>query len=277
MTMKITKTLMAVSILAAAANVHAATYNVTGQLLGVNTMEATSDPTLYVHTGTTAYSTAASTWPTFTGVWNLNTSGNTGTVSGIFADFVQYSTSINVGIFGTAVVNQPHLVYSFQNGTVAYDAASRTLTVGQAMTYSDLPDKNNGPAIAVLNAQTSDGTLLFDRAHGALDGVCTVATGTVCSGQALQFIPKPDLERFYMTLTFSSDFSSFTGTAVGADVGGTLPAGKTGNTWVNWSFSGTLVPSEPPTPTVPVPAAAWMLGSGLVGLAGVARRRRNQA
>lgn len=30
----------------------------------------------------------------------------------------------------------------------------------------------------------------------------------------------------------------------------------------------------PPTPTVPVPAAAWLMGSGLIGLAGIARRRR---
>jgi hypothetical protein len=27
--------------------------------------------------------------------------------------------------------------------------------------------------------------------------------------------------------------------------------------------------------SVPIPAAAWLLGSGLLGLAGVARRQRN--
>lgn len=32
-----------------------------------------------------------------------------------------------------------------------------------------------------------------------------------------------------------------------------------------------------PTPEVPVPAAAWLMGSGLIGLAGVARRRSNKA
>lgn len=35
------------------------------------------------------------------------------------------------------------------------------------------------------------------------------------------------------------------------------------------------VTQQPVAPTIPVPAAAWLMGSGLVGLAGLARRRRN--
>lgn len=34
------------------------------------------------------------------------------------------------------------------------------------------------------------------------------------------------------------------------------------------------VTAQPVAPTVPVPAAAWLMGSGLVGLAGLARRKR---
>jgi len=43
-----------------------------------------------------------------------------------------------------------------------------------------------------------------------------------------------------------------------------------------WSFDGTnIVYNEDPTgPVVPVPAAAWLFGSALIGLAGAARRRK---
>jgi hypothetical protein len=255
------KSLLAVSILAAAAQSHAATYDVTGSLAAINTIGATSTPTLWIHPGSTTYSTAATTWPTFTGTWSVDPAA--GAISGIFSDFEQYSTSIRALGTLTAVVDQPHLVYSFNGGTVTYDEATRTLTLGQTLVQ-------NGPSTS--NTQTSDATLLFDTANGSIPGVCS-NNATICAGQAQQFLAKPDMERFYLTLTFSSDFSSFTGSAVGADVGGAIVGypGTTGNTWYKWDFAGTLADDAP---TVPVPAAAWLLGSGLAGLAGVARRRR---
>jgi hypothetical protein len=34
-------------------------------------------------------------------------------------------------------------------------------------------------------------------------------------------------------------------------------------------------PSNPPVSSVPVPAAVWLFGSGLLGLVGVARRKKS--
>lgn len=260
--MKIMKSLLAVSILAAAAQSHATVYNVTGTLDGVNTVGATSDPKLYVHAGSTAYSTTGNQWPSFAGQWDISIAGASGSISGIFSDFVQYATSVNAGILGgTASINQPNLVYSFNGGTVTYNSVTRTFTLGQTMTWSATDNQIN-------NNQSSDATLKFDVANGAVPGVCS-GSSTICSGQTTHFLSKPDMERFYLTLTFSPDFQTFTGTAVGADVGGSLPIGVTGNTWYTYSFSGVAA--------VPVPAAAWLMGSGLLGLAGVARRRRAQS
>ena len=260
--MKFKQSLLAVSILAASQSYAApVSYNVSGALAGVNTMGATVNPTLWVHAGVTSYSTSAAVWPTFTSSWAIDYNPSTPgayTITGNFGTFAQYSTSIKASIFGTAVVNQPNAVYAFNTGTVNYNPTTRTLTLGQAMSYSDT-DSNT------LNVQTSDGTLSFTGAAGG----CTGAS-VICSGQSIWFLSYPDMERFYLVLTFDSTFTGFSGTAVGADVGGPLPLGTTGNTWYKYEFTGEL----PPPPPVPVPAAAWLFGSGLAGLAGVARRRR---
>src|SRR5262245_19821409 len=120
--MKIMKSLMAVSFAAAAVQAHAVPFAVTGTLLGQNTVGATVNPTVVLHVGSTAYNIATSsqTLPTFTGTWNIATA--TTTLTGQFADFAQYSTSVNAGILcGTGVVNQPDNVFNFAGGTRSYN------------------------------------------------------------------------------------------------------------------------------------------------------------
>lgn len=41
-----------------------------------------------------------------------------------------------------------------------------------------------------------------------------------------------------------------------------------------WYMVGTISGFEPPVSEIPVPAAAWLFGSGLMGLVGIARRRK---
>jgi hypothetical protein len=63
-------------------------------------------------------------------------------------------------------------------------------------------------------------------------------------------------------------------TATGIEVGdftwyGAVRAGSTAGTWQDVT---TGIASTSP-PVVPIPGAAWLLGSGLVGLIGLGRRR----
>jgi len=51
-------------------------------------------------------------------------------------------------------------------------------------------------------------------------------------------------------------------------------AGKVGSEWTGFATAGFIEVHEVQINSVPIPAAAWLFGSGLVGLVGVARRRR---
>lgn len=92
----------------------------------------------------------------------------------------------------------------------------------------------------------------------------TSIVGKVCTSFATA---TPSWEGLALDFVFSADHSSFTGTLTGTDTSGSGASRNT--TSINWQIAGT----GESTPEVPVPAAAWLFGSGLVGLAGVARRR----
>jgi hypothetical protein len=49
------------------------------------------------------------------------------------------------------------------------------------------------------------------------------------------------------------------------------------NNTVEWSLQGTYAADGGGPAPIPVPAAAWLFGSGLMGMVGVARRRRRKA
>ena len=83
-----------------------------------------------------------------------------------------------------------------------------------------------------------------------------------------------------LTLTGSNlTFAGTTGGGLGLWTGQLVSVGNVGASW--GPFAGTPY-SEVYTvnvtgPVVPIPAAAWLFGSGLIGLVGVARRRRRSA
>lgn len=99
--------------------------------------------------------------------------------------------------------------------------------------------------------------------YRSADPTCT-GNSTSCNA-ALS--ANPDWSGLTVNLVFDdASLSSFSGTVIGVSRSG---SGLTANTTtITHSIAGAAVVSE-----IPLPAAAWLFGTGLVGLAGVARRR----
>jgi hypothetical protein len=77
---------------------------------------------------------------------------------------------------------------------------------------------------------------------------------------------------FSITGLLGDSLSYFQATANGRFAADASTFAQIAGTW-SLASSGTLTWNEAPIGAVPVPAAAWLLGSGLMGLVGVGRRR----
>lgn len=179
--------------------------------------------------------------PTFGGTWTIDL--NTGQFIHSF-DFAPYSVSVDMtdALLGVVEITVPNRVLKMTSGWY-----TPTSTGG-------LP----GFIINGLFTETSPGTTCNDGGAGtceAVPGASTPSHGSV-------------------TLTFATDLLSFTGVAkvyqnidllLQDNTGICLAEGGANPCAVNTlTFSGTAVP---------VPAAAWLFGSGIVGLLGLKRRK----
>jgi len=126
------------------------------------------------------------------------------------------------------------------SGVGAYDEATNTLT------YNFLSPSN----LSGGSVQTQTSSACANGKTNTLGKVCTAFVMATANweGLALSFV-------------FAEDRLSFAGSLQGTEKSG---SGLTaGTTKINWQVQ-----------AVPVPAAAWLFGSGLAGLAGASRRRR---
>ncbi len=226
----------AVAGAAMASNAFGASYSTTGTA-GVITVDAFITPTLI-------YSSPSAN-PPVSGDWDFTFNGGTVDFSGeiYLGDYSTYTAASFLGsnMDGTITyVGASHLV----SGTGNWDAGTNTLT------YNVMGASGSGVA--------SD----YSETSSSCTGTGSIASNTVC-GTASQV--DPDWEGLTLSFVFSGDLSSFSGSIVGTSQSGTSLAANT--TDFNYTIAGTEL-----TP-VPVPAAAWLFGSALLGLAGVGRRR----
>lgn len=162
--------------------------------------------------------------------------------------------------------------YRVQNnisGFVTMDGRQSYYGVTQSFSGVGTYNSSTNTFTYTFQNSTSDGSGGSVESHSATatcaDGATSVF-GTVCgnfntSAGALNW------EGLALNFVFSADRSSFAGSLVGTNKQGEALTAST--TTINWQVAGTAAPVS----EVPVPAAAWLFGSGLLGLVGASRRR----
>lgn len=179
--------------------------------------------------------------PTFNGSWNIDTAAPSLAGSFIFAPYT-VSVDFAATIGGRVDLDIPNRVLTISGGSYSYDAATRTLTA----TGIDFLESSPG-------AVCSDGGTYYCE---AVPGPSTPSHGS-------------------LTLTFAADLLSFNGVAnvyqkiemLAED----LSAACVAEGGTNFCANNTLTFSG--VAEVPVPAAAWLFGSAVLGLAGLKRRQ----
>lgn len=205
-------------------------------------------------------------------------------------------------------------VGSAQAATYTYDVGVQSLITGLAIGYGSSTDSTPGtdPGPAAPGSFPLIGTATYDDVAGTLGMTYSYAVyiqspssavGNYTVTSSLAYTGTPGAGTFTTTAGTGMNVACVNGTAVcpanlnlgvpfalsatpvSGNGGGLLEqpfnvAGGT-NTWTLKGFNGFLTTAYTmdftPTSVIPVPAAAWLFGSALAGLAGAARRRRHAA
>lgn len=185
-------------------------------------------------------------------------------------------TSASAAMLNLDFIDNPDI---YSSGiTVSYDALNDTLSAeGYASTFTDLSGTQRDIANGTLG--TFSLSAIIDDAGNFSGGNFTIGgtvgsfnSGTLLSGDLTAFGFESGNPSFEFALNVTGgDAMSLYGNA-GLTLSGMNTATSFAADFVRdfaYSDAKTVVPAA----VVPVPAAAWLFGSGLIGLVGVARRR----
>lgn len=194
----------------------------------------------------------------------------------------KYSGVPNDGVSGTISITVDNGVISTGDGTFEFDMIPATAggnfvqygTVG----WSGSIDASGNISLTPTGILASiDSPVLVDKAWNIDDFNGGTGTGT-------NFVPNPPNSN-----TIYDSFTTGTATASAGDISGAaydgtsailVKAGTVGSQWGGffgasyyevWNVQFTKTADLPP---IPIPAAVWLFGSGLIGLVGVARRKK---
>jgi len=123
------------------------------------------------------------------------------------------------------------------------------------------------PSFSITTSAVVTSTDVFNGsfAGGSLSVTSATADELTCSGSAL----------VCTTLTLNVSASAAATGSI-SNAGGSVSTGAAGaglSTFTIGAGTPVITASPPPPPAVPLPPAVWLLGSGLLGLIGTARRR----
>ena len=179
---------------------------------------------------------------------------------------------------GSSAANIRWNVTAFDQAGANYNDMSYITTAALGAAASSLPGSNTG-----INSAGNAATIFFGFANSNgcdVNDVCTSTNSGDLHYAGSTFYWSDNIGN---TIGFSNagtlgealGFYHVTPSGAAAFLQATKTAYATSSGLATWTLDadGSLTYSAPAVSTVPVPAAAWLLSSGLIGMAGVARRR----
>lgn len=195
----------------------------------------------------------------------------------IWNKIIKMALPVVAGLMFTAVANSA-IVYP------ALDIQQLTGDTGVVSNGTGLT--MDGTAITVINSPTL-GDILYDFADqnfyltSDASGVGTLSVGGNVISASFSNLTLYDLSalggQFVGTGNFTADLTYISGDMAGSITGGRIEGGfknASGAIALGGDFTaGSIIAKLGEVQVVPVPAAVWLFGSGLLGLAGIARRK----